>query len=103
MTAGYPHRHCTSEEVGWLDGAFQQDPPTTARGWLGTVHRRQASWLYRAKYDWNVTVAGGQFDAPYSAPTAGPPPYQPYEIRPTTVFGLVNDSALGPSSTRWRF
>jgi hypothetical protein len=58
---------------------------------------------YRAKYDWNVTVAGGKFDAPYGAPTAGPPPYQPYEIRPTAVFGFVNDSSLGPSSTRWRF
>jgi hypothetical protein len=46
---------------------------------------------YRAKYDWNVTVAGGEFDAPYGAPTAGP------------LFGFVNDSALGPSSTRCRF
>jgi hypothetical protein len=58
---------------------------------------------YRAKYNWNVTVEGGQFAAPYGAPTAGPPPYQPYEIRPAEVFGFVNDSALGPSSTRWRF
>jgi hypothetical protein len=58
---------------------------------------------YRSKYDWNVTVAGGEFDAPYGAPTAGPPPYQPYAIHPTAAFGFVNDSALGPSSTRWRF
>jgi hypothetical protein len=55
------------------------------------------------KYDWNVTVADGGFDAPYCAPTAGPPPYQPCEIRPTAAFGFVNDSALGPSSIRWRF
>lgn len=58
---------------------------------------------YRAKYDWPVTVIDGAFEAPYGAPTAGPPPYQPYEIRPDTVFGLVNDPALGPSSTRWQF
>jgi RNA polymerase sigma-70 factor, ECF subfamily len=58
---------------------------------------------YRSKYDWNVTVADGAFDAPYGAPTAGPPPYQPYEIRPVAVFAFVNDSALGPSSTCWRF
>jgi Pyridoxamine 5'-phosphate oxidase len=58
---------------------------------------------YRAKYDWNVTVADGKFDAPYGAPTAGPPPYQPYAIRLQSVFAFVNDSALGPSSTRWRF
>jgi hypothetical protein len=58
---------------------------------------------YRAKYGWPVTVIGTAFDAPYGAPTAGPPPYQPYRIRPATVFGFVNDPALGPSSTRWRF
>ena len=58
---------------------------------------------YRSKYDWPVTVAGTAFDARYGAPTAGPPPYQPYEVRPATVFGFVNDAALGPSSTRWRF
>lgn len=58
---------------------------------------------YRAKYDWPVTVIDGAFDAPYGAPTAGPPPYQPYQISPVTVLGFVNDPALGPSSTRWRF
>jgi hypothetical protein len=67
-------------------------------GLLGSV-----ADAYRSKYDWNVTVADGKFDAPYGAPTAGPPPYQPYAIRPTAAFGFVNDSALGPSSTRWRF
>jgi hypothetical protein len=58
---------------------------------------------YRVKYDWPVTVTNGAFDAPYGAPTAGQPPYQPYEIRPATVLGFVNEPALGPSSTRWRF
>jgi hypothetical protein len=58
---------------------------------------------YRAKYDWPVTVINGAFDAPYGAPTAGPPPYQPYQIRPATGYGFVNEPALGPSSTRWRF
>ena len=43
---------------------------------------------YRAKYDWLVTVTEGGFDAPYGAPTAGPPPYQPFEITPATVFGF---------------
>jgi hypothetical protein len=58
---------------------------------------------YRAKYGWPVTVQGPFFDAPYGAPTAGPPPYRPYEVRPATVFAFVNDDALGASSTRWRF
>jgi hypothetical protein len=58
---------------------------------------------YRAKYEWPVTVVDGAFDAPYGAPTAGPPPYRPYAIVPTTVFGFVTDDALGPANTRWRF
>jgi pyridoxamine 5'-phosphate oxidase-like protein len=58
---------------------------------------------YRVKYDWPVTVINGAFDAPYGAPTAGLPPYQPYQIRPATVFGFANDPALGPASTCWRF
>jgi hypothetical protein len=58
---------------------------------------------YRPKYDWPVTVVGGAFNAPYGAPTAGLPPYQPYEITPATVFALVTTDSLGPSSTRWDF
>jgi Pyridoxamine 5'-phosphate oxidase len=58
---------------------------------------------YRAKYGWPVTVQDGLFDAPYGAPTAGPPPYRPYEVRPAAVFAFVNDDALGASSTRWQF
>ena len=57
---------------------------------------------YRSKYDWNVTVVGGKFDAPYGAPTAGPPPYQPYAIHPTAVFSFVNDSTIGASSSSQR-
>ena len=51
---------------------------------------------YRSKYDWNVTVADGAFDAPYGAPTAGPPPYQPYEIRPAAVFGFRQRQCARP-------
>ncbi len=58
---------------------------------------------YRAKYNWPVTVIDGAFDASYGAPAADPRPYQPDWISLDTVFGFVNDPALGPSSTRWRF
>lgn len=58
---------------------------------------------YRSKYGWPVTVRDGAFDAPYGAPTAGPPPYEVYEIVPTTVFGLGTDEVLGPRATRWQF
>jgi hypothetical protein len=59
---------------------------------------------YRAKYDWPVTVRNGLYDAPYGAPTAGPPPYRLYEIRASSVFAFVNDRMLaGAGSTRWTF
>lgn len=58
---------------------------------------------YRVKYDWPVTVRDGAFDAPYGAPSAGPPPYQPYAVTPTVVFGLGTNENFAPRSTRWRF
>jgi pyridoxamine 5'-phosphate oxidase-like protein len=58
---------------------------------------------YRAKYDWPVTVTGGAFGAPYGAPTAGPPPYQPYQVTPVTVFGFGTADDYGSRTTRYRF
>ena len=39
-------------------------------------------WLATDKYGWPVVVEGGAFQAPYGAPTAGPPPYLVYEAFP---------------------
>jgi hypothetical protein len=36
-----------------------------------------------------------------SAPSAGPPPWDLYELTPTTVFGLATAEPNG--ATRWRF
>ncbi len=58
---------------------------------------------YRTKYDWPVTVTGSAFDAPYGAPTAGPPPYYPYEITPATVFAFGTADEYGGRTTRYRF
>ena len=58
---------------------------------------------YGSKYGWPATVVDGAFDAPYGAPTAGPPPYEVYEVTPQVVFGFGTDEALAPRSTRWRF
>jgi hypothetical protein len=58
---------------------------------------------YRSKYGWPVTVTNGAFDAPYSAPTAGPPPYHPYEITPATVFGFGTADEYAGRTTRYRF
>lgn len=49
-----------------------------------------------------VTIVDGAFAAPYGAPTAGPPPYYVYEIRPETVFAFTTDESP-PRPTRWRF
>jgi len=58
---------------------------------------------YHAKYNWPVTIHDDAFDAPYGAPAAGPPPYQPYAITPTTVYGFGTDDRFAARSTRWRF
>jgi nitroimidazol reductase NimA-like FMN-containing flavoprotein (pyridoxamine 5'-phosphate oxidase superfamily) len=58
---------------------------------------------YHSKYGWPVTVSEGAFDAPYGAPSAGPPPYQPYAITPTVVYGFGTNENFAPRSTRWRF
>jgi hypothetical protein len=58
---------------------------------------------YRSKYNWPVTVLAGGFDAPYAAPAAGPPPYEPYQINPTAVYGWGTSDIVGPRHTRWSF
>ncbi len=63
----------------------------------------QVADAYRSKYDWPVTVVGGGFDAPYAAPAAGPPPYEPYQITPTAVYGWGTNDIIGPRHTRWTF
>ena len=66
-----------------------------------TLQRLAAA--YRAKYGWPVTVREGTFDAPYGAPTAGPPPYHPYRITPVTVFGFGTSDDYGCRTTRFLF
>jgi uncharacterized pyridoxamine 5'-phosphate oxidase family protein len=64
----------------------------------------QIAAAYDSKYGWPVTVTPeNMFDAPYGAPTAGPPPYRVYQITPVTVYGFGTDDGLGVRSTRFRF
>jgi Pyridoxamine 5'-phosphate oxidase len=58
---------------------------------------------YRSKYGWPVTVRDGAFHAPFGAPTAGPPPYQPYALTPYVILGLGTTERYNLHSTRWRF
>ncbi len=56
---------------------------------------------YDAKYGWRVTVRDGAFHDAEGAPTAGPPPYDVYEVAARTAYGFGTDGMF--ASTRWRF
>ncbi len=44
---------------------------------------------------------GDAFTAPYSAPSAGPPPWHLYRFTFHTAFGVAGEEPYG--ATRWRF
>jgi Pyridoxamine 5'-phosphate oxidase len=50
---------------------------------------------------WEPTVEGDGFTAPYSAPSAGPPPWHLYRFTIDRVFGVAGEEPHG--ATRWRF
>jgi Pyridoxamine 5'-phosphate oxidase len=50
---------------------------------------------------WAPEVRDGAFYHEFSAPSAGPPPWEVYEFTPKTVFGLATAEPWG--ATRWRF
>ena len=54
-----------------------------------------------ADQGWPAKVKDGAFTYDYSAPSAGPPPWDLYEVTPKTVFGVL--SAEPGGATRWRF
>ncbi|MCC6176675.1 MAG: pyridoxamine 5'-phosphate oxidase family protein [Chloroflexi bacterium] len=56
--------------------------------------------LYR-EAGWPAEVSGDVFEAPYSAPSAGPPPWQLYRFTFHTVFGVATAEPYG--ATRWQF
>jgi hypothetical protein len=48
-----------------------------------------------------VQVDGDTFTAPYSAPSARPPPWHLFRFTAHTVFGVATAEPHG--ATRWRF
>ncbi|MGH2618220.1 MAG: pyridoxamine 5'-phosphate oxidase family protein [Thermomicrobiales bacterium] len=56
--------------------------------------------LYR-EGGWPAEVQGDAFTAPYSAPSAGPPPWELYRFTVHTAFGVATAEPYG--ATRWRF
>lgn len=62
---------------------------------LGRLAKRYAD------QGWPARVSDGAFTAEYSAPSAGPPPWDLYVFTPTTAFGVATAEPNG--ATRWRF
>lgn len=50
---------------------------------------------------WPAEVVGDALTAPYSAPSAGPPPWHVYRFTFHTAFGVAGAEPYG--ATRWRF
>jgi hypothetical protein len=66
------------------------DQPTVER--LAELYRRAG---------WPAEAQGDAFIAPYSAPSAGPPPWYLYRFTFHTAFGVAGAEPHG--ATRWRF
>ena len=60
---------------------------------------QQIAAVYGAN-GWDPKVENGAFVHEYSAPSAGPPPWDLHEITPKTVFGFATAEPHG--ATRWR-
>ena len=76
----------------------------------GTVRRvtdpddlERVAASYRDKYGWPVTVVDDAMDAPYGAPTAGPPPYAVFRVLPSRAYALGINESTNFRSTQWRF
>jgi hypothetical protein len=63
-----------------------------------TIERVVAA--YRAG-GWPAEAAGHEITAPYSAPSAGPPPWFLYTVDADVAFGVASAEPHG--ATRWRF
>jgi pyridoxamine 5'-phosphate oxidase-like protein len=50
---------------------------------------------------WPAETKGDEFTGPFSAPSAGPPPWHLYRFMFHTVFGVATAEPYG--ATRWRF
>ncbi|CAN5772531.1 pyridoxamine 5'-phosphate oxidase family protein [soil metagenome] len=50
--------------------------------------------------DWGPQARDGAFWHEFSAPSAGPPPWDVHEITPTTIYAVASEEPYG--ATRWR-
>ena len=69
--------------------------PVTDSATLQRVAERYAA------QGWPASVGDSAITAPYSAPSAGPPPWRLYAVTPSTAFGVATAEPYG--AMRWRF
>ncbi|SDJ07791.1 pyridoxamine 5'-phosphate oxidase family protein [Nonomuraea jiangxiensis] len=62
---------------------------------------RRVARAYDETYGWRVTVRDGALDTGGGATTAGPPPYDVYQVIPATAYGIGTGDPV--VATRWRF
>jgi hypothetical protein len=88
---------CTiSAALGGIDLVLEGEATRVTDG--PTLER--LAGLYRAQ-GWPAEVEGDAFTAPYSAPSAGPPPWHLHRFTFHTAFGVAGEEPSG--ATRWRF
>src|SRR6266511_643038 len=94
----------------WLDGDiyFTSGPETRKARNLATnpactisVGLDGIDLVLDREAGWPAQVEGEAFTAPFSAPSAGPPPWHLYRFRFHTAFGVATAEPYG--ATRWRF
>jgi hypothetical protein len=73
----------------------------TARRVTDRAELERVAQAYRDKGGWPAEVTDDAFTAPYSAPSAGPPPWYLYRLDYDTVYGVAGAEPWG--ATRWRF
>jgi hypothetical protein len=92
-----PNPACTiSVRLPGIDLVFEGDAVRVTDA--ATLER--LAGLYRAG-GWPAEVSGDALTAPFSAPSAGPPPWYLYRLTYTTVFGVATAEPHG--ATRWSF
>jgi Pyridoxamine 5'-phosphate oxidase len=74
---------------------------TATRVMDGQTLERVAALYHQVGWPAEVDAAAHAFTAPFSAPSAGPPPWQLYRFVFHTAFGVASEEPLG--ATRWRF
>ena len=87
-----------------LTVAYELKPTVILEGTAVRITDRPTLLRLAKRYadqGWPASVKGEALTAKYSAPSAGPPPWNLYLVRPTTAFGVATAEPWG--ATRWQF